>query len=248
MAVTTFLANNLAYLSEKSGVALSTVARDLGMSPSSLLRLAREEAKARLSTIMKVAAYFHVDHIALGAVDLTAPGALDAATRAPEAMTMAMSLDDEGPAAPNPLGARPVVAAHVREERQVPVLTCQQALDLNGTAERHAAATDWLPPLPWGLFSGGSLFAVKAPSATMAPSIRQGDYLYLRNATAALPDPVATVLAEVGAGEGCVFSLGTVVAKSSEELLLVGQNPITGTEPRHVRKVVGVVVAVLSIR
>lgn len=246
MADTSHLAPNLILLCQRAGVSVSAVAKALGISPTALLKLSRGESVARLSTLLRLSAYFHVDHIALGAVDLTAPGALDAATRAPEAMTM--SLNDEGPAAPNPLEARPVVATGVREERQVPVLTCQQALDLNGTAERHAAATDWLPPLPWGLFSGGSLFAVKAPSATMAPSIRQGDYLYLRNATAALPDPVATVLAEVGAGEGCVFSLGTVVAKSSEELLLVGQNPITGTEPRHVRRVVGVVVAVLSIR
>lgn len=245
MAVTRFLASNLACLCAKDETTLSSVAKTLQMAPSSLLRLAHGETKARLSTLMRLGEYFHIDYVSLGAVDLTAPGALEAATRKPEAASEAapMALDaDDAPV------AKPVVAAPPVWERRVPLLTCRQAMELEAADARSAAAIDWLSPLPWGLFSDASLFAVKAPSATMHPSIRQGDYLYLRIARETPFDPNAGVLAEVGSDENLVFSLGTIVAKSSEELLLVGTNPITGTEPRKVRKIVGVVVAVLSIR
>ncbi len=242
MADTSFLASNLAYLSEKKGVALSTVARDLRMSPSVLLRVSRGETEARLGTLLRVAQYFHVDHLALGAVDLSVPGALEAATQGAESVEPQALRTDEASI------AKPVMETPVVRQRRVPLLTCRQALELTEAGARDAAATDWLPPLPRGLFSDASLFAVKAPSATMHPSVRQGDYLYLRCPVASDFDPLATVLAEVGTDDSHVFSLGTVVAKSSAELLLVGINPITGTEPRLIRQVVGVVVAVLSLR
>ena len=243
MAVTTFLANNLAYLSEKRGVALSTVARDLGMSPSSLLRLSRDEAKARLSTLAKVAQYFGVNATDIGSVDLTAPGALEAASAGGPAPQSSVSFT------PRPVVDAPAPQPAVEPAGEgVPVLTCEKALELKGARAPREVVVEWLPHLPEGRYANASLFAVKAPSATMAPSIRQGDYLYLRSASEGPYDPVATVLAEVGAGEGFVFSLGTIVAKSSAEWLLVGVNPVTGLEPRPVRQVVGIVVAVLSVR
>ena len=242
MADTSFLASNLAYLSEKKGVALSTVARDLRMSPSVLLRVSRGETEARLGTLLRVAQYFRVDHLALGAVDLSVPGALEAATLGAESTEPLTLRPDEVSV------AKPAVETPVVRQRKVPLLTCHQALELAEAGARDAAATDWLPPLPRGLFSDASLFAVKAPSATMHPSVRQGDYLYMRRPIASDFDPLATVLAEVGTDDSRVFSLGTVVAKSSAELLLVGINPVTGTEPRVIRQAVGVVVAVLSLR
>lgn len=243
MAITKFLASNLAYLCSKNGLTLSSVARDLQMAPSSLLRLSRGETEARLSTLVRVAQYFHIDHLALGAVDLSAPGALEAASLSgAEAETPQTVSADEA------VATKPVVEPPVVRQRKVPVLSCMQAAKLTDAGSRDTAATDWLPPLPGRLFSDTSLFAVKAPSATMHPSIRQGDYLYLRRALNDDLDPLATVLAEVGTDDSLVFSLGTVVAKSSAELLLVGINPVTGTEPRLIRQVVGVVVAVLSIR
>lgn len=245
MASTRHLANNLIYLCQREGVSVSAVAKAQGISPTALLKLSRGESAARISTLARLGEYFHVNPIALGAADLTIPSVFEAATRKPEAASEAapMALDaDDAPV------AKPVVAAPPAWERRVPLLTCRQAMELEAADARSAAAIDWLSPLPWGLFSDASLFAVKAPSATMHPSIRQGDYLYLRIAMETPFDPNAGVLAEVGSDENLVFSLGTIVAKSSEELLLVGTNPITGTEPRKVRKIVGVVVAVLSIR
>ncbi len=243
MADTRFLASNLTHLCQQKGVSVSAVAKALEVSPTALLKLSRGESNARFGTLLKLGEYFHIDHLALGAVDLSAPGALEAASLSgAEAETPHTVSADEA------VATKPVVEPPVVRQRKVPVLSCMQAAKLTDAGSRDAAATDWLPPLPGRLFSDTSLFAVKAPSATMHPSIRQGDYLYLRRALNDDLDPLATVLAEVGTDDSLVFSLGTVVAKSSAELLLVGINPVTGTEPRLVRQVVGVVVAVLSIR
>ncbi len=238
------LASNLQFLSQRKGVPLSAIARDCQMTPSSVLRLAKGEVAApRLTTLLRLGQYFNIDHLALGSVDLTAPGALEAASTGGPAPQSSVSF------APRPVvdAPTPQPAAEPKGEG-VPVVTCEKGLELKGTRAPREAVIEWLPPLPDGRYANASLFAVKAPSATMAPSIRQGDYLYLRNASEGPFDPVATVLAEVGAGEGRVFSLGTLVAKSSAEWLLVGVNPITGLEPRPVREVVGIVVAVLSFR
>ena len=242
MANTKFLASNLTHLCQQAGVSVSAVAKALEVSPTALLKLSRGESSARLGTLMKLSEYFHVDHLALGAADLSVPGALETATLGAESTEPLTLRADEASV------VKPVMETPVARQRKVPLLTCHQALALTEAGARDAAATDWLPPLPRGLFSDASLFAVKAPSATMHPSVRQGDYLYLRRPVASDFDPLATVLAEVGTDDSRVFSLGTVVAKSSAELLLVGINPVTGTEPRVIRQVVGVVVAVLSLR
>lgn len=232
-----YLADNLRYLAEKKGVPLSTVARQCQLAPSAVLRLAKGEVGTpRISTVVRLAEYFEVNHVDLTSIDLSIARPADAG----------LDLFSGAPQAHKPEPARVKNDVALIQWGEAYRLAIEGKDDITDPAD----AISWVPEPPSAHLSQLQLVAVTAPSDTMAPRICSGDILYVKLGTKEFLKPYDIVLAEVGTDGAHEFSLGYVTRKSDEEMYLrpsEGWSDQTGGKPQRIRSIIGQVVGSFAV-